>query len=237
MEGNWQATEVGLQVNLGRETATRAAKRLIMLPPFAPAAETWARTTVESNICTKCAVSRHRRQGIEERFESSRSAQPPEPLPHAVPAPEFLRKSPPSNIMNHKIVQGFEKLSVVPALVAAPRPRCREHPQYNRPILFRHGREHGRSSKNRLPKSQRKSDLGIPLPYTWLNPSTRPSSQVLDDQFHQITQLHLGLSIHGMGPFRASHMILNFGSARLVRTRWSRKSCIECLKFLRCERE
>jgi hypothetical protein len=57
MEGNWQATEVGLQVNLGRETATRAAKRLIMLPPFAPAAETSAHTTVESNICTKCAVS------------------------------------------------------------------------------------------------------------------------------------------------------------------------------------
>ena len=49
MEGNWQATEVGLQM--------RAAKRLIMLPPFAPAAETWARTTVESNIWTKCAVS------------------------------------------------------------------------------------------------------------------------------------------------------------------------------------
>ena len=47
MEGNWQATEVGLQMNLGRETATRAAKRLIILPPFAPAAETWARTTVD----------------------------------------------------------------------------------------------------------------------------------------------------------------------------------------------
>src|ERR1700746_2670133 len=89
----------------------------------------------------------HRRQGIEESFESSRSAQAPEPLPHAVPVSEFLRKSPPSDIMNHKIVQGFEKLSVVPALVAAPRPRCREHPQYKRPILFRHGREHGRSSK------------------------------------------------------------------------------------------
>jgi hypothetical protein len=56
MEGNWQATEVGLQVNLGRETATRAAKRLIMLPPFAPAAETWARTTVESNICSNTIV-------------------------------------------------------------------------------------------------------------------------------------------------------------------------------------
>jgi hypothetical protein len=47
----------------------------------------------------------------------------PEPLPHAVPVPEFFRKSPPSDIMNHKIVQGFEKLSVVPALVAAPAPR------------------------------------------------------------------------------------------------------------------
>src|SRR6476620_4866480 len=122
-----------------------------MLPPFAPAAETWARTTVESNICTKCAVSLI-----------------------AARASKNASKVPPSDIMNHKIVQGFEKLSVVPALVAAPRPRCREHPQYNRPILFRHGREHGRSSKNRLPKSQRKSDLGIPLPYTWLNPSTRP---------------------------------------------------------------
>jgi tetratricopeptide (TPR) repeat protein len=53
--------------------------------------------------------------------------------------------------------------------------RCRERPQYNRPILFRHGREHGRSSKNRLSMSQRKSDLGIPLPYTWLNQSTRPN--------------------------------------------------------------
>jgi hypothetical protein len=79
--------------------------------------------------------------------------------------------------MNHKIVQGFEKLSVVPALVAALRPRRREHPQYNRPILFRHGREHGRSSKNRLLMSQRKSDWGIPYPILWLNPSTRPNGK------------------------------------------------------------
>ena len=57
---------------------------------------------------------------------------------------------------NNKIVQGFEKLPVVPALVAAPRPRCREYPQYNRPILVRHGCEHGRSSKNRLPISREK---------------------------------------------------------------------------------
>lgn len=55
-EGEGQAGKVGLEVDLRRETAPRAAERLILLPPFAPAAETWARTTVESNICTKSAV-------------------------------------------------------------------------------------------------------------------------------------------------------------------------------------
>ena len=31
--------------------------------------------------------------------------------------------------------------------------------------------------------------------------------QCLDDRFHETTQLHLGLSIHGMRPFRTPHMI------------------------------
>ena len=34
MKGNWQASKIGLQVNLGREATTRAAKRLIVLPPL-----------------------------------------------------------------------------------------------------------------------------------------------------------------------------------------------------------
>ena len=55
IEGDGMAVEIGLQVDLGREAAARAAERLTLLPPFAPAAETWARTTVESNICTRCA--------------------------------------------------------------------------------------------------------------------------------------------------------------------------------------
>jgi hypothetical protein len=29
----------------------------------------------------------------------------------------------------------------------------------------------------------------------------------LDDRFHETTQLHLGLSIHGMRPFQTPHMI------------------------------
>jgi hypothetical protein len=39
-----------------RHAQDEASERLILLPPFAPAAETWARTTVESNIWMRCSV-------------------------------------------------------------------------------------------------------------------------------------------------------------------------------------
>lgn len=55
IESDRMAIEIRLQVDLGGETAARSSERLTLLPPFAPAAETWARTTVESNICTRCA--------------------------------------------------------------------------------------------------------------------------------------------------------------------------------------
>lgn len=50
IKGDGMSVEIGLQVDFGREAASRAAKRLAILPPFAPAAETCARTTVLSNI-------------------------------------------------------------------------------------------------------------------------------------------------------------------------------------------
>ena len=50
VKGQGQTVEIALQVDLGRKSAARAAKRLTRLPPFAPAAETWARTIVESTI-------------------------------------------------------------------------------------------------------------------------------------------------------------------------------------------
>ena len=39
-----------------RQAQDEAPKRLILLLSLAPAAETWARTTVESNIWIRCAV-------------------------------------------------------------------------------------------------------------------------------------------------------------------------------------
>ena len=40
MEVERMAVEIGLEVDFGREAATRAAEGLMLLPPFAPAAET-----------------------------------------------------------------------------------------------------------------------------------------------------------------------------------------------------
>ena len=57
IEGEDMAVLVGLEVDFRRETAARAPGRLSLLPPFAPAAETWARTTVESNIWMRPAVA------------------------------------------------------------------------------------------------------------------------------------------------------------------------------------
>ena len=50
LEGQRQAFEIGLQVDFGGKSTARAAEGLTVLPPFAPAAETCARTTVESTI-------------------------------------------------------------------------------------------------------------------------------------------------------------------------------------------
>ncbi len=50
VEGDDVARGVRFRVDFRGEAATRAPERLPFLPPFAPAADTCARTTVESNI-------------------------------------------------------------------------------------------------------------------------------------------------------------------------------------------
>jgi len=41
--------------------------------------------------------------------------------------PELLRQRPPGDVVNHEVMQRFEKLPVVAALVTAARARRREH--------------------------------------------------------------------------------------------------------------
>ena len=59
MEVERMTVEIGVEVDFGREAAARAAERLSLLPPFAPAAETWARAVVLSKHWTRCAVWLH----------------------------------------------------------------------------------------------------------------------------------------------------------------------------------
>ena len=53
VEGQRQTVEIELQVDFAGKPAARATESLPFLPPFAPAAETWARTIVESTIWTR----------------------------------------------------------------------------------------------------------------------------------------------------------------------------------------
>jgi hypothetical protein len=55
VEGDDVAGGVRFRVDFRGEAAARAPKRLAFLPPFAPAADTGARTIVESNIWMRCA--------------------------------------------------------------------------------------------------------------------------------------------------------------------------------------
>ena len=49
---DWKTLSVGPGVDFGRKATARAAKSLVLSPPFAPAAQWCARMTVLSTICT-----------------------------------------------------------------------------------------------------------------------------------------------------------------------------------------
>ena len=56
-DGERQPIRVAAQVQLGREATAGAAQRLSVLPPLAPAACWWARTTVASSICSRSSAA------------------------------------------------------------------------------------------------------------------------------------------------------------------------------------
>src|SRR4051812_50049941 len=62
-----------------------------------------------------------RGERLEHGVEHPRPTEPPEALPDGVPIPELGRQSPPSDVVNGKIMKRFQKLAVVPALVAPAR--------------------------------------------------------------------------------------------------------------------
>jgi hypothetical protein len=118
----------------------------------------------------------HCRERIEEGFECTSPAQSPEPLPHAVPMPELGRKRTPSDVVNHEIVQGFEKRSVVPPLVAPfslfPSMRCCAEVQgiLRPPTMYRLSLE-----LRLVPRKQTKNLLATGIAYGSTNRDSRCS--------------------------------------------------------------
>src|SRR3954468_2634572 len=68
-----------------------------------------------------------RGERLEHGVEQPRPTEPPEALPDGVPIPELGRQSPPSDVVNGEIMKRFQKLAVVPALVAPARQHRPEH--------------------------------------------------------------------------------------------------------------
>ena len=107
MEVERVAVEIGLEVDFCREAAARAAERLVLLPPFAPAAETWARAVVLSKELYQVSRLAAFRQHLEECLEYPGATEPPKPLPYAVPFAIFPRECAPRYAVHSEVVNGF----------------------------------------------------------------------------------------------------------------------------------
>src|SRR6476661_4526397 len=83
-----------------------------------------------------------RGERLEQGLEDTRLAQTPEPFPDAVPMAELGRQCPPRDVVNGEIVKRFQKLAVVPPLVAPPRQHRPEHHQDHVPIFLAHLCQH-----------------------------------------------------------------------------------------------
>ena len=144
-----------LQMDLGGETALGAPERLARLPPFAPAAETWARTTVLSNICTRCAV------GLCSASIWKKASNTPALLSRqnrfhydcsTCRTPSAARVQV-TFVDRLKLVKRLKKEPIVAPLVASPGPRRPKHLQRNAPVRLAHPCQHGRPP-NRPPMNQ-----------------------------------------------------------------------------------
>src|SRR3954452_22844653 len=168
--------QISLEVDLGRETAARAAQRLTLLPPFRACGRDASPHDGGVEHLNQVGRLAHRREGVEEGLEHPGLAQAPEALPHGIPVPARGWQGAPCDVVDGEVVQRLEEDPVVPALVAPPGAAGPEDLQHRRPILLCHPRQHGRLLPNRPAKCHRSTNVGIHSLHTQPNPSTRPST-------------------------------------------------------------
>jgi hypothetical protein len=78
----WASIQISLEVDLGRETAARAAQRLTILPPFGACGRDVSPHDGGVEHLNQVGRLAHRREGVEEGFEHPGLAQAPKALPH-----------------------------------------------------------------------------------------------------------------------------------------------------------
>jgi hypothetical protein len=129
---------VRLGVDFRGEAAARTPERLRFLPPLAPAADTCARTMVESNIWIRCA---------DELMEASVSKKASNTLTllkrskrfHTLfQCPNRSGGAPPSNVFDRKEMKRFEEPAIVFGLASATRKAGPKHRERMRPVFLVH---------------------------------------------------------------------------------------------------
>ena len=138
------------------------------------------------------------RQQLEEGLEYPRAAEPPEPLPYAVPFAKFAGECTPGYAVYREVVEGFQELTVIMPWLSTARLRRIEHVQHDRPIALRHSRQHVRLPDAGHAVIRTKPDSGIRQKRMSGIPSTRPRKFVKNEDrrwiFVNITHLLKGQS-------------------------------------------
>ena len=142
--------------------------------PFCPRGrDVSARCRAVEQLDQVCRLAAFRQQ-LEESLEYPRAAEPPEPLPYAVPFAKFARKCTPSYAVYGKVVDGFQEFTVVVPWLSPVRLRSIKHVQHDRPIALRHCCQHVRLPSAGHAVIRTKPDSGIRQKRMPGIPSTQP---------------------------------------------------------------
>src|SRR5271165_4079984 len=114
-------------------------------------------------------------KNLKECLEDARSAEPPEPLPYAVPIAKFLGQCSPGNAVDREIVNCLQEFAVVMPRLSPARLHRVEHFKCDPPIPLRHSRKHVRLPDAGHAVIRLISDSGIRQKCMPGIPSTQPS--------------------------------------------------------------
>ena len=84
------------------------------------------------------------RQQLKEGLEYPAAAEPPEPLPYAVPFAKLAGECAPGYAVYSEVVDGFQEFTIIVPRLSPARLCCIEHFQHDRPIALRHSCQHVR---------------------------------------------------------------------------------------------